>query len=117
VWLVVVVAALLLKASRSEAAQRRARERKLKARIASLAKCPEAEFVANAGECLRQLLDLGALDAEPRIKALAVDDETKSALLDLVTREAESKYSYLTPEIPSREVRDRILEALKKITP
>lgn len=117
VWIVVVVAALLRKAARSEAGLRRARERKLKASLASLSKSPEAEFVANAAECLRQILGAGALDAETRIKALPVEEETKSALLDLVARDAETKYSYGTPQVPPREARDRILEALKKIAP
>lgn len=117
VGVVLVAAALLRKAARSEAGLRRARARNLHARLASLSKCPEAEFVATAAECLRQLLDIDALDAEPRIKALEVDDETKSTLLDLVNRDAESKYSYLAPEAPTREVHDRILEALKKIAP
>ena len=117
VWIVLVAAALVRKAARSEAGLRRARERRLKSRLASLSKCPEAEFVATAAACLHELLDLGTLDAEPRIKALAVGDETKAALLDLVARDAESKYSYLAPEVPDREVRNRILEALEKIAP
>ena len=115
VWLVVVIAALIFKASRSEAGLRRSRLRKLKARMASLGQCPDAEFVPSAAECLRQQLDLGPLEAESRIKSLDVEEETKAALLDLVARDAESKYSYGSPQIPPREVRTRILEALKKI--
>ena len=114
-WLVVAGAGWIRKASRSEAGLRRSLARKLKARLAALAQCPDAEFIPAAAEFLRLQLELGPLDAESRLKSLSIDEEKKAALLDLVARDEESKYSYGSPQIPAREVRERILEALKKI--
>jgi hypothetical protein len=119
VWVVLIAAALIRMAARSESGLRRSRLRRLKSRIATLANCTDEEFLPSAASCLCQLLDLEVrpLEAEARIKNLNLEDTTKAVLLDLLARDAEVKYSYGRPQIPDAALRGRILEALKKIAP
>ena len=46
---------------------------------------------------------------------LSVDADIKAVLLDLLSRDEESKYSNRASEVPDRDTRKNILSALKKI--
>lgn len=116
VWLLALIALFLRRAARSPAGLRRQRQRRLKSRISQLATATDAEFYALAADCLLAALDTEAnpLAAVPLIEKSPAPTETKQILLDLLARHAESKYSSTGAKAPEREIRNSIIEILKK---
>ena len=116
-WMIGFTAFLLHRGSTSPAGIRRKRRRHLKASLAALETCSDNEFTARAVECLLTALDTEShpLAATSRIEALVADGELKHTLHDLLSRDAESKYSAGGVQSLGRDTRTRILEALKKI--
>jgi hypothetical protein len=49
------------------------------------------------------------------VNGLAVDDQTKAQLANLLSRDEELKYSVGVSKDPDRDTRAKILSALKKI--
>ena len=117
VWLLGLILVGIRLVARSEGGLRRKKIRKTKARLAALQDCPDNEFYARAAECLRLQLDVEdqPLEADAELDALDLDDDSKDVLQDLLSRDAECKYSFGAAKSPDRETRTRILEALKKI--
>jgi len=119
VWVLGVILVAIRLAARSEAGLRRKKARQTKARLAALQDCADKEFTTRAAECLRALLEVEdqPLEADAELDALDLDDDSKDVLQELLSRDAECKYSFGTARNPNRETRSRILEALKKIAP
>ena len=118
VWLLALIIVVARLISRSEGGLRRKKARKTKALLAALKDCPDKEFFSRAAECLRSLLHVEdhPLEADAELDSLDLDDDSKDVLLDLLSRDAECKYSFGATAAPERETRSRILEALKKIS-
>jgi hypothetical protein len=118
VWLLTLIIVVARLISRSEGGLRRKKARKTKALLAALKDCPDKEFFSRAAECLRSLLHVEdhPLEADAELDSLDLDDDSKDVLLDLLSRDAECKYSFGATAAPERETRSRILEALKKIS-
>jgi len=119
VWVLGLILVAIRLVARSEGGLRRKKARKTKARLAALQDCEDKEFYTLAAECLRSLLEVEnqPLEADAELDALDLDDDSKNALQDLLSRDAECKYSFGKAMSPDRETRSRILEALKKIAP
>lgn len=117
VWLLGLILVAMRLVARSEGSLRRKKIRKTKARLAALPDCPDNEFYTRAAECLRLQLDVEdqPLEAYTELDTLDLDADSREALEDLLSRDAECKYSYGAAKPPGRETRTRILEALKKI--
>jgi hypothetical protein len=90
----------------------------LKADLARLESCPENEFTSRAVACLLTALDTESnpLEAGALVDGLAVDDQTKAQLANLLSRDEELKYSVGVSKAPDRDARAKILSALKKIS-
>lgn len=119
IWLLGLIFVTLRFISRSEGGLRRQKSRKTKSRLAALQDCPDNEFYTRAAECLRLQLDIEdqPLEADAELEALDLDEDTKNVLRELLSRDAECKYSFGTAKAAGRETRSRILEALQKIAP
>ncbi|MEI8294601.1 MAG: BatD family protein [bacterium] len=117
VWLLALAFILLRLRADSPAGLRRKKSHRIKASLQALESCPDNEFTSRAVECL--LVAIGSesnpLNAGALIPALAIDDEAKAGLGNLLARDAESKYSANGFRPPDRDARTKIVTALKKI--
>jgi len=118
VWLLGFLIVAFRLAARSEGGKRRTKARITKARLAALQDCPDKEFYSRAAECMRYQLHVEdqPLEADVELESLDLDDDSKDVLLDLLARDAEGKYSFGAAATPDRNLRNRILESLKKIS-
>jgi hypothetical protein len=116
-WGLALIFVLIRLRTNSPAGLRRKKIQHIKAGLAALEKCSEAEFTARAMDCLLEALDtrLNPLNAGALISTLAIDEESKAELANLLAHDAESKYSASRSKAPDRNERAKILSALKKI--
>jgi len=117
IWILSLAMILIQRQAISPSSLRRKKVQRLKAALASLESCPENEFTSRAVACLLAALDTHSrpLEAAVLLAKLSVDADIKAVLLDLLSRDEESKYSNRASEVPDRETRTNILSALKKI--
>jgi hypothetical protein len=117
IWILSLAMILIQRQAASPSSLRRKKVQRLKAALASLESCPENEFTSRAVACLLAALDTHSrpLEAAVLLARLSVDADIKAVLLDLLSRDEESKYSNRASEVPDRETRTNILSALKKI--
>ena len=117
IWILSLTMILIQHQAVSPSSLRRKKVQRLKAALASLESCPENEFTSRAVACLLAALDTHSrpLEAAVLLAKLSVDADIKAVLLDLLSRDEESKYSNRASEVPDRDTRKNILSALKKI--
>ena len=117
IWILSLAMILIQHQAVSPSSLRRKKVQRLKAALASLESCPENEFTSRAVACLLAALDTHSrpLEAAVLLAKLSVDADIKAVLLDLLSRDEESKYSNRASEVPDRDTRKNILSALKKI--
>ena len=118
IWILSLTMILIQHQAVSPSSLRRKKVQRLKAALASLESCPENEFTSRAVACLLAALDTHSrpLEAAVLLAKLSVDADIKAVLLDLLSRDEESKYSNRASEVPDRDTRKNILSALKKIS-
>ena len=118
VWLLGLIFVTFRLVARSEGGIRRKKARKTKSLLAALQDCPDKKFYARAAECLRFQLHVEdqPLEANTELDSLDLERDSKYVLMELLARDAECKYSFGSTATPERETRERILEALKKIS-
>lgn len=117
IWILALLAILSRRHAASPAGLRREKIQKLKSNLAHLESCPEKEFISRAVACLLTALDTESnpLEAGALVSRLAVDDQTKAELTNLLSRDEELKYSVTGTQALDRDTRAKILSALKTI--
>jgi hypothetical protein len=117
IWILALLVIVFRRQAASPAGLRRKKIQRLKADLARLESCPENEFTSRAVACLLTALDTESnpLEAGALVFGLAVDDQTKAQLANLLFRDEELKYSVGGTKAPDRDTRAKILSALKKI--
>lgn len=117
IWILSLAMILIQRHAVSASSLRRKKVQRLKATLASLESCPENEFTPRAVAYLLAVLDTHSkpLEAAVLLAKLSVDADIKAVLLDLLSRDEESKYSPRASKVPDRATRTNILSALKKI--
>ena len=117
IWILALLVIVIRRQAASPAGLRRKKIQRLKADLARLESCPENEFTSRAVACLLTALDTESnpLEAGALVAGLAVDDQTKAQLANLLSRDEELKYSVGGTTAPDRDTRAKILSALKKI--
>ncbi len=117
IWILALLVIVFRRQAASPAGLRRKKIQRLKADLARLESCPENEFTSRAVACLLTALDTESnpLEAGALVVGLAVDDQTKAQLANLLSRDEELKYSVGGTKAPDRDTRAKILSALKKI--
>jgi hypothetical protein len=117
IWILALLVIVFRRQAASPAGLRRKKIQRLKADLARLESCPENEFTSRAVACLLTALDTESnpLEAGALVVGLAVDDQTKAQLANLLFRDEELKYSVGGTKAPDRDTRAKILSALKKI--
>ena len=117
VWIFLSLVIMIRRRAASPAGLRRKKIQKFKAGLARLESCSENEFTPLAAACLLTALDTESnpLEAVNLVSRLAVDDQTKAQLANLLSREDELKYSVGRGKALDRDTREKILSALKKI--
>ena len=117
IWILALLVIVIRRQAASPAGLRRKKIQRLKADLARLESCPENEFTSRAVACLLTALDTESnpLEAGALVDGLAVDDQTKAQLANLLSRDEELKYSVGLSKAPDRDTRAKILSALKKI--
>jgi len=117
IWILALLVIVIRRQAASPAGLRRKKIQRLKADLARLESCPENEFTSRAVACLLTALDTESnpLEAGALVDGLAVDDQTKAQLANLLCRDEELKYSVGGTKAPDRDTRAKILSALKKI--
>jgi hypothetical protein len=118
IWILVLLVILIRRQSASPSGLRRKKIQRLKAVLTGLESCPEKEFTSRAVACLLDALDTESnpLLAGALVSVLAVDDQTKAQLANLLSLDEELKYSVGGAKAPDRDTREKILSALKKFT-
>jgi len=117
IWIFALVVIWAKRQAASPSGLRRKKIQRLKAVLAGLESCPEKEFTSRAVACLLTALDTESnpLEAGALVVGLAVDDQTKAQLANLLSLDEELKYSVGGATLPDRDTRTEILSALKKI--
>ena len=117
IWILALLVIVMRRQAASPAGLRRKKIQKLKADLARLESCPENEFTSRAVACLLTALDTESnpLEAGALMVGLAVDDQTKAQLANLLSCDEELKYSVGGTKAPDRDTRAKILSALKTI--
>jgi len=117
IWILFLLVILIRRQAASPSGLRRKKIQRIKAALAVLESCPEKEFTSRAVACLLTALDTESnpLAAGALLVSLAVDDQTKAQLANLLSRDEELKYSVGGAMVPDRDTRTKILSALKKI--
>jgi hypothetical protein len=117
IWILVLLVILIRRQSASPSGLRRKKIQNLKAAFTGLESCPEKEFTSRAVACLISALDTESnpLLAGALVSSLAVDDQTKAQLANLLSLDEELKYSVGGAKAPDRDTRAKILSALKKV--
>jgi hypothetical protein len=117
IWILALLVLMIRRQAASPAGLRRKKIQRLKADLARLESCPENEFTSRAVACLLTALDTESnpLEAGALVAGLAVDDQTKAQLANLLSRDEELKYSVGGAKSLDRDTREKILSALKTI--
>jgi hypothetical protein len=117
IWILVLLVLLIRRQAASPSGLRRKKIQRLKAALTSLESCPEKEFTSRAVACLLTALDTESnpLAAGSLVARLALDDQTRAHLSNLLSLNEELKYSFGGAKFPDRDTRAKILSALKKI--
>jgi hypothetical protein len=117
IWILALLVIMIRRQAASPAGLRREKIHRLKADLARLESCPENEFTSRAVACLLTALDTESnpLEAGALVAGLAVDDQTKAQLANLLSRDEELKYSVGGAKSLDRDTRAKILLALKTI--
>jgi hypothetical protein len=117
IWILALLVILARRQAASPSGLRRKKIQRFKAALSGLESCPEKEFTSRAVACLLTALDTESnpLEAGALVVGLAVDDQTKAQLANLLSSDEELKYSVGGAKLPDRDTRTKILSALKKI--
>jgi hypothetical protein len=117
IWILVLLMILIRRQAASPSGLRRKKIQRLKAALTGLESCPEKEFTSRAVACLLTALgtESNPLEADALVARLAVDDQTKSQLANLLSLDEELNYSVGGAKVPDRDTRAKILSALKTI--
>ena len=117
IWLLLLFVIVLRRQAVSPAGIRRKRIQRLRADLVALESCPENEFTSRAVACLLTALDTESnpLQTGAIVADLVLDDQTKTQLVNLLSRDEEFKYSVGGAKALNRDAREKILSALKKI--
>ena len=117
IWIFALLVILTKRQAASPSGLRRKKIQRLKVALTGLESCPEKEFTSRAVACLLTALDTESnpLEAGALVVGLAVDDQTKAQLANLLSLDEELKYSVGGATLPDRDTRTEILSALKKI--
>jgi BatD DUF11 like domain len=116
-WIGTLAYILIRRSANSPAGLRRSRKKRLRTKLAALSSAPDADFYRLAAECLHTALDTESspLDASACLEEAVQDPATRQTLQEILSRDAESKYSASGTSAPDPAARQRIVQALEKI--
>jgi hypothetical protein len=110
IWIFALLVILTKRQAASPSGLRRKKIQRLKAALTGVESCPEKEFTSRAVACLLTALDTESnpLEAGALVVGLAVDDQTKAQLANLLSLDEELKYSVGGAKVPDRDTRAKI---------
>jgi hypothetical protein len=113
-WVALLAFGLFRLSATSHAGINRRRRRSLDARLVALENTPDADFAEQAVEILHEALQTSDSPLGAAAALEAFDDDTATALRDLLARHDECKYAPGAAKPLDRDSRERIATALRK---